>query len=163
MAFGFLKKKQIVEVDLPHPPSPPQIPLPASDIAPIIPEHDDEFLPAIPIEAPEEPVSEELSPIEELREPEHAEMAVQEMFEPQREVISNTKIPNAVFVADDEYAIINEKANTIRSKLMEAEQHVRRLSAIKSEEEKIIEKWRSQLESAEKKLSYVDKIIARAE
>lgn len=46
---------------------------------------------------------------------------------------------------------------------MDAEQFVKRLTDLKNEEERTFDKWRGQLEDVEKKLSYVDQLIAQAQ
>jgi len=67
------------------------------------------------------------------------------------------------FVAVDDYHKIINDTNTVRAKLLEAEQFVKRLTDIKNEEERAFDKWRGQLEDVEKKLSYVDELIAQAQ
>lgn len=67
------------------------------------------------------------------------------------------------FVAVNDYKRIINDTNTIRAKLMDAESFIKRLSDIKNEEERTFDKWRNQLEDVEKKLSYVDQLIAQAQ
>ena len=81
--------------------------------------------------------------------------------EPEVEVVRHMPSRPAIVAVDDYKRIIND-TNIVRSKLMDAENFVRRLGDLKNEEERTFEKWRSQLESVEKKLSYVDKVIAKA-
>jgi len=71
--------------------------------------------------------------------------------------------PKPSFVAIDDYKRIINDTNTVRSKLMDAESFVRRLSDLKNEEERAFDKWRKQLEDVEKKLNYVDELIAKAQ
>ncbi len=66
------------------------------------------------------------------------------------------------FVSVDEYRKVMEHANKARARLFEAEELVRRLGELKVQEEREFDKWRAQLEDIEKKLSYVDSVIAKA-
>ncbi len=159
--FGFLKKKR-EELPLPPPPSPPELaPLLRGDIEPIrapdtmempMPESFPEppfpeFPPALPAPAREEEVRVFDRTI--IEEEKHATEVVRPM-------------PRPTFVAVEDYKRIITDTNTIRSKLMDAENFVRRLSDLKNEEERAFEKWRVQLEDVEKKLNYVDQLIAKA-
>ena len=45
---------------------------------------------------------------------------------------------------------------------MDAENFVRRLGDLKNEEERSFERWRTLLEDVEKKMNYVDQLIAKA-
>ena len=125
-------------------PEPPRFEIPEMPGAPTIPE--DHLLPA-PSGEKEVQVFDKTIPT--MKE------------EPEVEVIRHMPSRPA-FVAVDDYKRIINDTNIIRSKLMDAENFVRRLGDLKNEEERTFEKWRSQLESVEKKLSYVDKIIAKA-
>ncbi len=180
--FGFLKKKKELSIpELPPPPSPPAFPMPEGDIPAIRPAEGPEELPELPpaepykqeekpAELPEAPMPElpeapagpeipEASPEEPVPEtveaPEPAEKAV-EMPETVRRPVG------PAFVAVDEYRAIIEHSNRVRTKLDEAGEFVRRLSEIKSEEEKTFEKWRSQLEEIERRLGQIDRFIAKA-
>lgn len=83
---------------------------------------------------------------------------VEEM--PVREVVR--AMPKPAFVAVEDYKRIINDTNTIRSKLMDAENFVRRLGDLKNEEERSFERWRTLLEDVEKKLNYVDQLVAKA-
>jgi len=168
--FGFLKKKD--ELPLPPPPSPPQLPpLLKGDLDEIRPEQEDfpQFPPALP--APKEWVSDfEPAKEEEVRrfsfpEPIPGEMQVFDKTITQEEPIVETVRPSTkpAFVAIEDYKRIINDTNIIRSKLMDAETFVKRLGDLKNEEERSFERWRTQLEDVEKKLNYVDQLIAKAE
>ncbi len=77
------------------------------------------------------------------------------------EVIRPT--PRPTFVAVDDYKRIINDTNIIRSKLIAADDFVKKLSDLKNEEERAIDRWRHQLEDVEKKLNYVDHLIATAQ
>ena len=72
------------------------------------------------------------------------------------------KIPKPTYVCVEDYKKIINDTNTIRSKLMDAENFVKKLNEIKTDEEKAFEKWTNQIENVEKKLNYVEQIIAKA-
>lgn len=165
--FGFLKKRRQEELPLPPPPSPPELqPFLKGDIDEIRPpempmeEHEEEFpelppaLPAPISRMPSMPSAEE----EEVRVFDKTIGQEEEM--PIREV--ERVIPKPAFVAVEDYKRIINDTNLIRSKLMDAENFVRRLGDLKNEEERSFERWRTLLEDVEKKLNYVDQLIAKA-
>ncbi len=159
--FGFLKKKR-EELPMPPPPSMPEMaPILRGDIEEIrAPEEHLESLPELP---PALPMPTEF-PAEEKEVRIFDKTIMQEMEEeapPVKEVVRPTIKP--AFVAVEDYKRIINDTNTIRAKLMDAESFVRRLSDLKNEEERAFEKWRTQLEGVEKKLSYVDQLIAKAQ
>ena len=67
-----------------------------------------------------------------------------------------------VFVSVDEYRTIMENSNRVKAKLSEAEDFLHRLEEIKTEEEKVFDRWRGQLEDVERKLGHIDRVIAKA-
>ncbi|MEM4239727.1 MAG: hypothetical protein QXM31_01300 [Candidatus Woesearchaeota archaeon] len=187
--FGLFKKKRPSLPELPPPPSPPEFPMPAGDIpsikapevpkeialpeeAPEIPEPQEipqpEELPAGLPEAPAPEMPELPEPVEEPMpeeptriEPKPAEEAPAEEVEiPERETIR--KPIGTAFVAVDEYRTIMDHSNRVREKLDEADNFVHRLSEIRAEEEKVFDKWRSQLEEIERKLGQIDRVIAKS-
>lgn len=171
--FGFGKKRQ-EDLPLPPPPSPPELqPLLRGDIDEIRPpeapspmpemppfeEHEEE-LPELPPALPA-PTSMQRMPSageEEVVYDRTIQQPVEEM--PIREVVR--AMPKPAFVAVEDYKRIINDTNTIRSKLMDAENFVRRLGDLKNEEERSFERWRTLLEDIEKKLNYVDQLIAKA-
>jgi len=167
--FGFLKKRREEELPLPPPPSPPELPpLLRGDMEEIrAPEEHKEELPEFPpaLPAPEMTMAEPWKPAgeKEVRVFDRTIRAeeMREEIPEEKEVVRVT--PKQTFVAVEDYKRIINDTNTIRSKLMEAENFVRRLSDLKNEEERSFEKWRSQLEDVEKKLNYVDHLIAKAQ
>ncbi|MEM4247229.1 MAG: hypothetical protein QXR48_02835 [Candidatus Woesearchaeota archaeon] len=179
--FGFGKKKKQSLPELPPPPSPPEFPMPSGDIPEIrpreIPEAELPEIPAPeekPIELPEAPspempeapkVEETVPPLEEVP----AEPVVPEETHEVSEIPAEVEVPEKVrmpvgpaFVAVDEYNKIMESSNRVRAKLAEADEFMHRLNEIKAEEEKAFDKWRSHLEEIERKLSQIDRVIARA-
>ncbi|MBN2111610.1 hypothetical protein JW707_00770 [Candidatus Woesearchaeota archaeon] len=74
---------------------------------------------------------------------------------------AETEGPRFVDVAS--FQTVMQKADEIRGSLKKAENVIMKLGELKSEEEKEFEKWRSQLEDTEKKLSYIDKVIFKGE
>ena len=182
--FNFLKKKKKEELPMPPPPMPPDVPpLLKGDFEPIrggekdmtdLPEPPKFEVPAPQFEIPEMPAKpqfdipefpeEKLLPApsgeKEVRVFDKTIPSVNEEVEEEHEVVRHMPSRPA-FVAVDDYKRIINDSNMVRSKLMEAENFVRRLGDLKNEEERTFEKWKIQLESVEKKLTYVDKIIAK--
>lgn len=84
-------------------------------------------------------------------------------FAPSREAVIKPKEVKQMFVAVDDYSALKSDTNFVRSKLVEAEEYLQRLTDLKNQEMKAFDKWRKTLEQAESKLSYVDKVIAEAQ
>ncbi len=160
--FDFLKAKRNRELPLPPPPPPPlrgdfdnirppqpsrterqkSQELPLMDFPPTLPAPAEEkevrvFDNTIPQEAVEAPYNE---PVETVR-----------------------VLPNPAFIAVEDYKRIVNDTNSIRAHLMNAEGFSKKLSELKADEERALERWRSNLEDVEKKLSYVDHLIEKAE
>ncbi|MCX6709216.1 MAG: hypothetical protein NTW67_06245 [Candidatus Woesearchaeota archaeon] len=147
--FDFLKKRQ-EELPMPPPPTPPEMPpMMRGDIEEIRATEHSELPPALPAPIPARE--------EEVQVFDRTISKQEEKIETVRPTLRPT------FVAVDDYKKIINDTNIIRGKLMEAENFVRRLGDIKNEEERAFEKWRTQLEDVEKKLGYVDQLIAKAE
>lgn len=70
--------------------------------------------------------------------------------------------PGKAFVSVDEYQRILEHSNRVRAKLSEADDIMKRLDDIRGEEEKTFDRWRTQLEDVERKLSHVDRVMEKA-
>lgn len=174
----FSKKKPKAEMDLPPPPAPPEDggirelgdiePIKAEPTAPIqeVPdEHFEEKPEIMPFEerpSPEVPSPEipEIPTGMEIREePEISKFPEPVFEEPEQERIRRPVGP--VFVSVDEYRKIIDDSNRVRAKLEEAEEFMQRLNSIKQEEEQIFDKWQSHLETVEKKLSRIDRLLAR--
>ncbi len=151
--FGFLKKSRY-GLPLPPPLSPSDAPSIVGDIETIrgmdeemeVEEHE-EMLPELPLALPAPKIN--------------AIVFDKTISEPSEETIRPVIKP--AFVAVEDYKQIVSDTNVIRSKLMNAESYVRKLSELKSQEENVFEKWRSHLEGCEKKLEYVDRLVAKAE
>jgi len=80
-----------------------------------------------------------------------------------REAVIEKPEAKPLFVAVDDYNNVRSNTNIIRAKLLEAEEYIQRLSDLKIEEEKSFARWKKHLEDVEKKLTYVDKVIAKAQ
>jgi len=170
--LDFLKKRREEELTLPQPPELPKIL--RGDIEPI------KFDEPKKIEIPELPKPEEMlnetktlskipdfKPIRDMELPEIPR--IPPLPAPKKEIPTIEKevekiriIPKPAYVGIEDYKKIINDTNTIRSKLMDAENFVKKLGEIKNDEEKAFERWRTQIEDVEKKLNYVDQIIAKA-
>jgi hypothetical protein len=164
--FDFLKKKKETELPLPPPPSAPDMTF-QGDIEPIrapqeqAPMEHELDLPELPpaLPAPRADVKPmNFAPVEE----EPKDIIYDRTINPPEEKPTiRAERPN--FVAVDDYRQIITDTNTVRAKLMNAENFARRLSDIKNTEERAFEKWRGYLEDVEKKMNYVDQLIAKAQ
>jgi hypothetical protein len=181
----FKKKKKDSKVVLPPPLPPEKIPeMPKGDLPPIIP---DQELPSpiegenIPeLEFPVMPKEEEqpmLPPPPKPRMPEDFavkkplpkfELGVPTVFDktieeelPSKKIIRPRLKP--IFVGVDDYKLITNNTNVIRSKLLEAEDFAKRLNHLKQKETKILDKWQTRIEDIDKKLNYIDKLVSKAQ
>jgi hypothetical protein len=174
--FDFLKKRKETELPLPPPPSAPDMTF-QSDIEPIrapqaemphetmppVEETHDLDLPELPpaLPAPRADIRPIQMPVEEEHE-EPKDIIYDRTINPQEEKpVIRTEKPS--FIAVDDYRRIITDTNTVRAKLMNAENFARRLSDIKNTEERAFEKWQGYLEDVEKKMNYVDQLIAKAQ
>ncbi|MBS3125376.1 hypothetical protein J4211_03955 [Candidatus Woesearchaeota archaeon] len=72
-------------------------------------------------------------------------------------------MPHPAFIAVEDYKRIVNDTNSIRAHVMNAEGFAKKLTELKADEERALERWRSHLEDVEKKLAYVDQLIEKAE
>jgi len=70
--------------------------------------------------------------------------------------------PRAMFVSTTDYKQILSGANTIRTKLEQADHIMNQLTTLKNQQEQFFERWRIQLEDTEKKLTYIDTVLDKA-
>lgn len=89
-------------------------------------------------------------------------LPVEEHVEKPEELVRHEEI-KPIFVAVDDFKNLSANTNFVRSKLVEADEYLKRLTDLKNQELKAFEKWKKTLESVESKLSYVDKVIAEAQ
>jgi hypothetical protein len=87
---------------------------------------------------------------------------IQEVTEKPEELVRHEEV-KPIFVAVDDFKSLAANTNFIRSKLVEAEEYLQRLTDLKNQELKAFDKWKKTLENVESKLSYVDKVIAEAQ
>lgn len=67
-----------------------------------------------------------------------------------------------IFISSDEYSTVIKNANVVRSKLLETEERLQQLSAVRTAEEKELLRWQEQLVSLEKKLTYMEAVLEKA-
>lgn len=171
--MGLFKKKK--KKELPPPPAPSEGPLPLpsfGDLGDIrskkaveVPE-----LPPLPRFPPFKAKAEGsgIKPESELPPPRPL-MPELELPAPREKEVFEKKITPVVpkrlskpFVAVDDYKEIVSNSDIVREKLIAADNHLKRLEELEEDENKLLGTWRSYLEKVEKKMSFVDKIIAEA-
>lgn len=156
--MGLFKRNKKEEMELPPPP-----PLEEGGLAaefPDMPTAEEAHIPSeMPeIKAADIPFAQEPSPAM-TGAPIETPQEEEEMGIPmERERISPSEAPY-VNVSDFQQVMTN--VGLIRDVLKEADGRVNRLNEIKNIEEKELEKWRNQLEDIERKLSYIDGVIAK--
>jgi len=81
---------------------------------------------------------------------------------PMKEIVRPTGDVKHIFVSSNDYSAILDKTNVIRSKLLESDEVLQKLTKLASVEEKELQKWQAQLEGLEKKLSYMETVLAKS-
>ncbi|PIN75839.1 hypothetical protein COV18_01510 [Candidatus Woesearchaeota archaeon CG10_big_fil_rev_8_21_14_0_10_37_12] len=72
-------------------------------------------------------------------------------------------IPDQAFIAVEDYQKIINNTNAVRARLLSAETIVKDLNTLKSKEETAFDVWRKKVEEVEKKISYIDNLVAQAQ
>lgn len=168
--FDFLKKKK-EELPLPPPPLPPlrgdvepiKPPMPEIPLLPAPQMEQQRFSPLPPM--PQIPMENE--DVEQVSAPKVFDRTIP-MEPPKRDDLPSRSqtvrmSPQKSFVAVEDYRRIVNDTNVVRSKLLDAENFVKRLTELRNDEERSLERWRTQLEDVEKKLAYVDQLIEKAQ
>lgn len=177
----FKKKKKGSKLGLP-PPLPPDeaVKKPLGDLPPIFADADvssnEEEMPELqfpemPEEMPEEnelpvppmprmpPVEKPFPRFEKEPAPKVFDKTIEEEL-PSKNIIRPRLKP--IFVGVDDYKMIVNNTNVIRSKLLEAEDFAKKLNHLKHEEVKLLDKWQTRIEEIDKKLNYVDKVVGKS-
>ena len=188
--FNFLKKKKedAKEIELPPPPAPPEE---LSAKAPRAVEGDLEFpevkpklefpelerksceeLPGFPEmpEADDEALQQRFPAYGEIEDDKFPEISREDAFgrvlrdeaEKPAEIVRPQEVKQ-MFVSVEDFKNLAANTNFVRSKLVEADEYLQRLTDLKNQELKAFDTWRKTLESVESKLAYVDKVIAEAQ
>ncbi|MBD3319266.1 hypothetical protein GF342_05145 [Candidatus Woesearchaeota archaeon] len=82
--------------------------------------------------------------------------------EPDHEQIMAPPDVSHIFVSSDEYGAVIDKANLIRSKLLETDERLQKLMELRKTEEQQLAQWQDQLEGLEKKLTYMETVLAQS-
>ncbi len=185
----FKKKKKDSKAVLPPPLPPEERPeMPKGDFPPIYPDKElpspmqeenipELEFPVMPKEKPEEEILPMLPPPPKPRIPvdfavkkplPKFESGVPTVFDktieekmPSKKIIRPRLKP--IFVDVDDYKLITNNTNVIRSKLLEAEDFAKKLNHLKHKEAKILDKWQARIEDIDKKLNYIDKLVSKAQ
>ena len=137
----------------------PEISLPTASEIPKVPEHIGESVPPVPRPAPI-PI-----PIVERQ----GDIVFDKTIQPQEEPIAEPEISTIpepgkpLFVSVQDYQEILNGIQTTKQALEEAEEVITKLNDLKNAQEHIFEDWKNQMEDVERKLSYVDEVIAQGE
>jgi hypothetical protein len=188
--FKLFKKKKKDSTAVLPPPLPPEEAheMPKGDLPPIFPDQElpspiqEENIPELEFPVmPKEEFNEEIQPMlpppPKPRMPEDFavkkplpkfESGVPTVFDktieeelPSKKIIRPRLKP--IFVGVDDYKLITNNTNVIRSKLLEAEDFAKRLNHLKQKETKILDKWQLRIEDIDKKLDYIDKLVSKAQ
>lgn len=181
MVFGFFKKKKdSANLEMPLPPEEKHMPI--GDFPSIRPSEELSAPKEEPHDFPEMDFPEEEGALPEPPRPE--DILKEELPAPPSEIMDESEVApemfdktieeevpmpasrprlKPIFVGVDEYSKINEDANVIRGKLMEADEFVRRLNQLKTKETELLSNWKSRLEDLDKKLNFVDELVGKAQ
>ncbi len=105
------------------------------------------------------------SPLPTREEPEevHIELPEGEEQSEEAEVLQRREPVAPLFVSTDDYQAILGGINDVRRTLGDSENVLARLAEIKNAEERIASEWKSAVEDIERKLNYVDQVIAKSQ
>lgn len=162
MGLFFKKKKAKMEIP---PPPPPEGPLEVKEekppeLPPMPEKHIPSEMPEIKPPAKEEKPEEKPPSMPEFPEiPKEEAKAAEKIERP----VAPAETAGPRFVKISSFQTVLTKADEIRSSLKKAENVILKLGELKNEEEKEFQKWRTQLEDTEKKLSYIDQVIFKGE
>jgi len=146
-------EEQHDDVQMPFPPLPPMPSMGDMDM------HDDEHHDDVPLlPAPRMPAMEEEVVYDRTVMP-NEEAAPRDM--PKRS--EERSVPAKTFVSVNDYKQILSETNMVRQRLLNADNFVKKLQDLRVDEERALERWRSQLEDVEKKLAYVDQLIEKSQ
>ncbi|MFQ5621514.1 MAG: hypothetical protein ACE5FT_06765, partial [Candidatus Nanoarchaeia archaeon] len=73
------------------------------------------------------------------------------------------KTPEEIFISVGDYQEMMDSMDRIQQTIEDSEQLITRLHELKTNEEDVLEEWKTHLEDVEKKLSYVDQVIFEGE
>ena len=153
-------------MDLPPPPEPEaeekekKTPLPEFPALPKAEEHIPSEIPPIRPKAPEEPITPEKLVLPAKGE---APPKAPPVIAPPPEVRhEERKAPaEAPYINVATYQDVMDAHQRIKDQLVEAETLVEEMTSLKNLEEKELERWRATLEDIDRKVSYVDQVVAK--
>jgi len=187
----FKTKKKAKTMDLPPPPLPaeeglPELPEieapPQPTITPSFEEavprfEEPEEIPAneVPVPPPlmdlpemEAPPAPELPEMPSVPEPPEmvetpAEVPAEVPTEAEEGLIQKREPVAPLFVSTNDYQAIMNGISEIRKTLGDSENILAELTSIKNQEEKVFSEWKTYMEDIERKISYVDTVIAKSQ
>jgi len=145
-------------------PSPMMAPPPETTIPTVTGASEEHEEPHMMMPAPQESHEEELHEAPELPNlPDLEEPVVMEptIRPPTRRVDGGSIKP--MFISIEDYQDILSSIGNIKDALHETEGAMSRLNELKNAQERILEDWRTHIEDAERKITYIDQVIFRGE
>lgn len=137
-------------------------PLPTPSIPPVSGQNPPEELPDLELgPPPQEPEPMPAQELPELTELEDSVVMEPTIAPPKRMVEQESVKP--MFISIEDYQDILVSIGAIKDALADTEVAMNRLNELKNTEERILEDWRSHIEDAERKITYIDQAIFRGE
>ena len=100
----------------------------------------------------------ELPPLSDLEEP----TVVEPTINPPRRIVDGEAL-KPMFISIEDYQDILNSIGIIKDSLHDTENAMNRLNELKVAQERILEDWRTHIEDAERKITYIDQVIFRGE
>lgn len=173
--LSVFKKKKAKTMDLPPPPMPVDQDMPELPEIEAPPAPDVVQPPVEPSPLPQQQEWQAPPAPEPIREPEPTFEMPQEITPPEMSPMETVTVdePEAIlprrdpvsplFVSTNDYQAILDGIAEIRTTLGDSENILSRLTEIKNTQEKVFSNWKTHLEDIERKISYVDAIIAKSQ
>lgn len=144
----------------------PAAPVPVDGAEPMPIQHPLEFeVPPTPEQLAEQPLAlpepETAEADEEAPEP-FAQAAVEHAPEISTPEVELPAPSGPLFIPSQEYEKVLDDSNLIRAKLLESQHIVKSIQELRNAEDKELESWRKAIDSVERKLSYVDEVLAKS-
>lgn len=106
----------------------------------------------------EQQIAPDLPDLQDLEEP----IVMDPTVAPPRRLVEGSSI-KPMFISIEDYQDILSSIGNIKDALHETEGAMSRLNELKNAQERLLEDWKSHIEDAERKITYIDQVIFRGE
>lgn len=81
----------------------------------------------------------------------------------ERQILTEKMPMKPLFVSVEDYKFILEGIDLVRKKILESQSAMDDLERLKTEEEKLLDEWKTRISDIEKKLEYIDRAVLKSE